>query len=329
MQAIVIGVVISFIIIIVLLCRYAIYLPNCGGEVDAEITSSFGSILGATLTPLWSIVATYIYYATLKVQANALKTSQENNFSQSLNFLIVNFNGALRDISLTIPKCKKYKQSRFVGSLAISYLYLSMKNVYKITEKEYLNPIFDWERYLELIESFNEVENIDDIKFEDDLREYEIDVLLRNCPSKYFMQKEKEEFDKHDPLFTYLYKLSNDDLKWKYADDSKYSHIKHSFDVVWNKYGNKVEAYFKSIELSIDYIYEQKGLQTDKTIYASWVTTNLSQTTLLFFYYYLYCQKEKKENFISHCKILKVFDQIDTLKLIDGNINHLKSNKRK
>ena len=133
MQAIVIGVVISFIIIIVLLCRYAIYLPNCGGEVDAEITSSFGCILGATLTSLWSIVATYIYYATLKVQANALKTSQENNFSQSLNFLIVNFNGALRDISLTIPKCKKYKQSRFVGSLAISYLYLSMKNVYKIT----------------------------------------------------------------------------------------------------------------------------------------------------------------------------------------------------
>lgn len=143
------------------------------------------------------------------------------------------------------------------------------------------------------------------------------------------MQKEKEEIDKHNPLFIYLYKLSNDDLQWKNANDSEYSHIKHSFDIVWNKYRDKVEAYFKSIELSIDYIYEQKGLQTDKTIYASWVTTNLSQTTLLFFYYYLYCQKEKKENIISHCKILKVFDWIDTSKLIDGNINHLKSNRQK
>ena len=58
--AIGIGIIISVVILIILGYRYRFYNPQYGEDINADITSSFGSILGATLTPLWSIVATYI-----------------------------------------------------------------------------------------------------------------------------------------------------------------------------------------------------------------------------------------------------------------------------
>ena len=102
--AIIAGVVISILIIAVLFCRYAIYWPNYYDEVNAEITSSFGSILGATLTPLWSIIATYIYCETLKVQADTLKNSQEIGFSQNLNTLITHSQDTLNKLLIKIRK---------------------------------------------------------------------------------------------------------------------------------------------------------------------------------------------------------------------------------
>ena len=138
------------------------------------------------------------------------------------------------------------------------------------------------------------------------------------------MKKSKEiQFAADIPYFIYLYELSNVDTEWRNTSDAEYNHIKRAFEKVWIKYGHKVNSYFQGIESAINYIWESDHSMHEKRNYALWITTNLSQITLLFFNYYLFCQRNEKEYIISRCKNLSFFSRIDKTKLIDNNINYL------
>lgn len=130
-------------------------------------------------------------------------------------------------------------------------------------------------------------------------------------------------FNKYKPYFTFLFELSNKDTNWRNTPDAEYNHIKHAFEKVWMKYGHNVDAYFQGIESAINYIWESDYSIRKKKNYTLWITTNLSQITLLFFNYYLFCQRNEKEYIISRCKNLSFFSRIGKTKLIDENINYL------
>ena len=312
--AIGIGIIISVVILIILGCRYRFYYPQCGEDINADITSSFGSILGATLTPLWSIVATYIYYKTLKIQAKELRNSQEIGFSQNLNTLITYSKEVLNDISI-----KPYNLPIYEGKEAMLFLYVSLKYTYCIMKSDNINSIPDFGKYVEDNEESDYARFLDEIK----LYEYEMDLLRRDNPEEYRKLKKEELFNKYKPYFTFLFELSNKDTNWRNTSDAEYNHIKHAFEKVWMKYGHKVDAYFQGIESAINYIWESDHSMHEKRNYALWITTNLSQITLLFFNYYLFCQRDEKEYIISRCKKFAFFSRIDKTKLIDNNINYL------
>ena len=82
-----VGITLTIIILVIISWRYRNY-TLCGSDIDANITSSYGTIISAFLTTLWSAIAVYIYYLALKVQSKELKTSQEVAFGQNLSFLI-------------------------------------------------------------------------------------------------------------------------------------------------------------------------------------------------------------------------------------------------
>lgn len=311
------GILISILIIALLGWRYSHYYPQSGGYIDADITSSFGSILGATLTPLWSIIATIIYWQALNVQAEELKVSQEIGFSQNLNTLITYSKDILNRIAI-----KPYNRPIYKGNEAILFLYISLKYMFCITKKEHIMPILDLERY---IEENKEFENCNYEKLLDDFRlyEHEMESLRRDNLEEYRKNKKEKLFNKYKPYFIFLYELSDADTKWKEESDQEYAHIKCAFDKVWIKYGHKADAYFQGIELAIDYIGDSNYSISQKKTYARWITANLSQTTLLFFNYYLYCQREKKGHIIKYCKELDFFERIDKTKLIDENTNYL------
>lgn len=82
-----VGIGLTFIILIIISWRYQNYAFN-GTTIDADITSSYGTVVSAFLTTLWSAIAVSVYYLALKVQSKELKTSQEVAFGQNLSFLI-------------------------------------------------------------------------------------------------------------------------------------------------------------------------------------------------------------------------------------------------
>lgn len=62
-----IGIVLTIIILLIVGIRYNDYIfPLYNAKVDANITSSFGTVVSAFIAPLWSVIAVWIYYLALQ-----------------------------------------------------------------------------------------------------------------------------------------------------------------------------------------------------------------------------------------------------------------------
>ena len=294
-----IGAVLTIIILLIVGIRYNEYiLPLCNAKVNAEITSSYGTVISAFLTPLWSGIAVWIYYLALNVQSKELKVSQEAAFGQNLSFLISNSTETLNDLHIKVYKAMQYR-----GNDVVTFQYLCMKYCYNILKEEKIAAITDWERYKEEKEEFYYSEFYNEERM---IERYEWERLSIENPQLYRTLEKEKTFNKHKDFFIYLLELTDDDIK-DMADDSR--RVNSSFLKIWSKYGHCTISYFLSIENCVDYLSRQRIEYRQQ--YASWITSNMSQPTLAFFYYYLYCQKESKRQLILHCEGMKLFKNLN------------------
>lgn len=295
------GIVLTIIILIIILWSYRNYTFN-GRTIDADITSSYGTVVSAFLTTLWSAIAVYIYYQALKVQSKELKTSQEVAFGQNLSFLISRTSDILSKLQL-----RGILKRDEMGYRACTYLFISLKYCFNIMGDNNIVIIKDEnelrERKRLLYDSNEDIDKM--------IEEREMEELAYNNPQQYFEVKKENYFIKHKPDFQYLFNMSNSDLKWKEKENQEYCHIQDAFNKVWNKYGHLVMPYFMSIENSINYLFEHGDNSVKREKYVPWITSNMSQTGMAFFYYYLYCQKEEKRTLISHCQTLNFFKDLN------------------
>lgn len=297
-----IGLILTLIILTIIIWRYSNYvLPFCGAEINAEITSSYGTVVSAFLAPLWSGIAVWIYYLALKVQSKELKASQEAAFGQNLSFLISNSIDILKRLKL-----KGILNLKFKDNSSCTFLFICMKYCYMIMKEE----------HIEVITSLAEIKNKLKTAEEDnnngtewEITEREMEILAFNDPQKYFAEINDLNFNKYKTDFQYLLNMSKNDLAWKNEKDQEYCHIQDAFFKVWNKYGHLTSGYFISIENCINYLSKQK--YSNKEEYSSWITSHMNQPTLALFYYYLYCQKERKRQIIFQCETLNFFQHLN------------------
>ena len=305
--AIIVGLILTIIILIIISFRFSNYiLPFSEAKVDANITSSFGSVVGAFLAPLWSGIAVWIYYLALAVQSKELKASQEAAFGQNLSFLISNSTNSLNNLHIKINKMMEYE-----GYDVITFLYICLKYCYKIQKEEKIVAITDWEKHKEEKMMLEQSEFCDEERM---IEDYEWERLSTENPQLYRTLKKEESFNKHKEFFIYLLELTNDDIKDR-NDDNRC--INSSFLRIWSKYGHFIMPYFLNIENCIYYLSRQNI--GSKQQYASWITSNMSQPALALFYYYLYCQKETKRQLILHCEGLKFFESLDKERFLLSN----------
>lgn len=308
-----IGIILTIIILLIISLRYGNY-TLCGSKINPEITSSYGTIVSAFLTTLWSAIAVWIYYLALNVQSKELKTSQEVAFGQNLSFLISRSSDILSKLQL-----RGILKRDEVGYRACTFLFVGLKYCYAIMKQESISVINNLENTKREIEETEA--NNPDREIEDMIEEREMELLAYNNPQQYFEVKKETNFNKYKLDFQHLFNLSNLDLAWKQnKGNEEYSHIRNAFNKVWNKYGHLVMPYFMSIENSINYLFEHGDITTEREKYVPWITSNMSQTGMAFFYYYLYCQKEKKRILISHCQTLNFFKDLNKEQfLLDEN----------
>lgn len=305
--AIIVGLILTIIILIIISFRFSNYiLPFSEAKVDANITSSFGSVVGAFLAPLWSGIAVWIYYLALAVQSKELKASQEAAFGQNLSFLISNSTNSLNNLHIKINKIMEYE-----GYDVITFLYICLKYCYKIQKEEKIVEIADWEKHKEEKMMLEQSEFCDEERM---IEDYEWERLSTENPQLYRTLKKEESFNKHKEFFIYLLELTNDDIKDR-NDDNRC--INSSFLRIWSKYGHFIMPYFLNIENCIYYLSRQNI--GSKQQYASWITSNMTQPVLALFYYYLYCQKETKRQLILHCEGLKFFESLDKERFLLSN----------
>lgn len=299
-----VGIGLTFIILIIISWRYQNYAFN-GTTIDADITSSYGTVVSAFLTTLWSAIAVSVYYLALKVQSKELKTSQEVAFGQNLSFLISRSSDILSKLQL-----RGILKRDEVGYSACTLLFIGLKYCYEIMKQESISIIDNLENTKREIEETEA--NNPDREIEDMIKEREMELLAYNNPQQYFEVKKETNFNKHKLDFQHFFNLSNLDLAWKQnKGNEEYSHIRNAFNKVWNKYGHLVMPYFMSIENSINYLFEYGSNSVEREKHVLWITNNMSQTGMAFFYYYLYCQKEKKRILISHCQTLNFFKDLN------------------
>ena len=297
------GIGITIIILLSVSWIYRNYTFD-GVNINAEITSSYGTIISAFLTTLWSGIAVWVYYSALKVQSKELKISQEVAFAQNLSFLI----SCSSDIisKLRIRGILKYD---YEGHNACNFLFIGLRYCYEIMKDESIVPIVNLEetkRRLEEDETNNPDRELDEM-----IASREMELLAYSDPKKFFEEIKESNFNQYKLDFQHLFMLSNVDLEWKNKKNQEYCHIQDAFNKVWDKYGHLVIPYFKSIENSIFYLAEYVNSIEDKKKYVSWITSNIPQTGLAFFYYYLYCRKDKEQNLIVCCQTLDFFKDLN------------------
>ena len=298
-----VGITLTIIILVIISWRYRNY-TLCGSEIDANITSSYGTIISAFLTTLWSAIAVYIYYLALKVQSKELKTSQEVAFGQNLSFLISCSSTILSKLQL-----RGILKRDEVGYRACTFLFVGLKYCYEVMKQESISVIDNLEntkRKIEEAEANNTDREIDEM-----IEEREMELLAYNNPEQYFKVRKEDYFNKYKLDFQYLFMLSKSDLEWKNKENREYYHIQGAFNKVWGRYGHIVQPYFMSIENSINYLFEHGDSSVERKKYVPWITSNMSQTGIAFFYYYLYCRKEEKRDMIIRCQTLNFLKDLN------------------
>lgn len=168
---------ISCVYAIVLAMFYGVKGYGWIGILDVGATASFAAMLSAFLVPLWSIVAAWVYYLTLKEQRKQIANMQVQHFDTEY-FALLKRQWEIRDnIRIKLPKVcfgqsnvPQETNTEYVGQDVFRSFVCQLKYISEGIENEYFNQ--EWEASKAGFESAM-VDNSNEVSQHEDPDKYE------------------------------------------------------------------------------------------------------------------------------------------------------------